>query len=217
MGKVIMNKRLILLFLLFLAILTCSTKPEKPIPEKQLEGWAGNPDNPNEKPFDYFYMHTVGKTSPRAIEKKNGDMIKEHCTLRAIGSVKGDLIGKMINDSGPWGSASGQLYNLFPSNDLLTLDNSIDAEFQVQGKVNPFNTQNLVAITSKNELGIGYLLWRDYSGKIDKVKGKHCKPLYLDNPEAPGSEWKECECIVYIYIKGGREAIRARAEELDRE
>ncbi|MBK8399191.1 MAG: hypothetical protein IPL26_28615 [Leptospiraceae bacterium] len=49
-----MNKK-ILLLLLFLTTLACSTKTEKQIPEKQLEGWAGNPDNPNEKPFDYFY------------------------------------------------------------------------------------------------------------------------------------------------------------------
>ena len=64
MDKVIMNKRLILLLLLFfLTILTCSSKSEKPIPERQLEGWAGNPDNPNEKPFDYFYMSYAVRAS----------------------------------------------------------------------------------------------------------------------------------------------------------
>ncbi|MBP6739505.1 MAG: hypothetical protein KA146_05920 [Leptospiraceae bacterium] len=47
-----MNKKILLL--LFLTTIACSAKTEKPIPEKQLEGWAGNPNNPNEKPFDYY-------------------------------------------------------------------------------------------------------------------------------------------------------------------
>ena len=81
----------ILLLLLFLTILACSSKPEKPIPEKQLEGWAGNPDNPNEKPFNYFYMRYKGKAS--------GHLFWSSCTENTALDGKKHLIIKMVDDT----------------------------------------------------------------------------------------------------------------------
>ena len=73
-----MNKK-ILLLLIFLTTLTCSAKTEKSIPEQRLEGWAGNPDNPNEKPFDYFYMRSKGRGNEKAFKKKYGALLYKTC------------------------------------------------------------------------------------------------------------------------------------------
>ena len=78
-----MNKK-ILLLLIFLTTLTCSAKTEKSIPEQRLEGWAGNPDNPNEKPFDYFYMRSKGRGNEKAFKKKYGALLPTHPKCGAI-------------------------------------------------------------------------------------------------------------------------------------
>ena len=198
-----MNKK-ILLLLLFLSTLACSSKPEKPIPEKQLEGWAGNPDNPNEKPFDYFYMHMAGRASQKAIDKKSGAMMEMTCKNLATTNIKRDLIGKMIYES-------VQLDYTFNSKEQF----SYLIETHKDLFANSFNAINLAAISDRDPPYSAIVLVKEYLGKINEIKVKDCQSIGIPDPEVPFSEWKECECIVYVYIKGGRDTIITRAREID--
>ncbi len=210
-----MNKK-ILLLLLFLTTLACASKTEKLIPEKQLEGWAGNPDNPNEKPFDYFYMKSTGRASQKAIDKKSGKMIKATCIDSITYRSKVNLIRKMVVESTYGGTpSSGQLYTPFFLNDLLTLNYSRETRFYSQTKENFFNP--LYLITVKEDVEIRLELIEEYQRVIQGVEVKDCQPLAIPDPEVPLSEWKECECLIYSHIPGGRGAIIARYRELDRE
>lgn len=199
-----MNKK-ILLLLLCLTTLTCSSKIEKPIPEKQLEGWAGNPDNPNEKPFDYYYMKTMGRASQKAIDKKSGAMMEMTCKNSATTNVKRDLIGKMIYES-------VQLDYISNSKELF----SYRIETNKDLFANSFNAINLAAISDRDPPYAAIVLVKEYLGKINEIKVKDCQSMAITDPEVPFSGWKECECIVYVYVKGGKDAIITRAKEIDR-
>ncbi len=208
MGKVILDKKLILLFLLFLANLTCSSKSEKPIPEKQLEGWAGNPNNPNEKPFDYFYMNHAARASQKAITIKNGKMMEATCKENAALSGKGNLIRKMIGTLILDGmSPSGQLHNISPIINSHTINDTVTKKNLI--------VINLIAMTY--EENIGKIILNEYVGKIKGAEAKDCKPLAIPDQEVPLSEWKECECLIYSHIPGGRDGIIIRAKELDKD
>ena len=162
-----MNKK-ILLLLLFLTTLTCSSKIEKPIPEKQLEGWAGNPDNPNEKPFDYFYISNQGQGS--TFQTNSPLYIRQSCIEAVESNGKNKIIIKMVENS----TAS--------NNDILK--------------------ETII---------------KEYKKKIKGVSSYKCKPLSIDDPLIPFSEYKECECIIFVHVKGGKDTIIARAKELDKE
>ena len=195
-----------LLLLLFLTILSCSSPKEEPIPYTYWDGWAGNPDNPNQKPYDYFYMKSTGRASQKAIDKKSDLMMKATCTDAATTKVKGDLIGRMLHDS-------LGLYAPLISNEPNSLTSKKELYFQFRS--NPFNPLNLAAVSDHGGSFNSIVLFKEYSGKIKEVKVKECKPLYPD-PEIPDSGWKECECIVYIHIPGGRDAIVAKATAFER-
>ncbi|MBK6606904.1 MAG: hypothetical protein IPG24_15870 [Leptospiraceae bacterium] len=178
MGKVIMDKKLILLFLLFLTTLTCSTKTEKPIPEQKLEGWAGNPDNPNEKPFDYFYMRSTGGMPKKGWSGYDSVIaIRYTCIENARNNGERELIRKMLNES---------------LKKFCILCISLDME-------------NLKSI-----------LFYDYSSRI-KQDIKVCRPLAASELKIPLREGKECECIIYAHIPGGKDGIIARAKEIEKE
>jgi|JI9StandDraft_1071089.scaffolds.fasta_scaffold03882_15 hypothetical protein len=187
----------ILLLLLFLTILACSSKPEKPIPEKQHEGWAGNPDNPNEKPFDYFYMKSFGRGSLKSIGKKNGDMMKATCMQSAFIEGKSDLIRKILDSLGLENISETKVMYSFSSE---TYEN-IGAKFHL-------------IRASDTGCRISPKLIKEYMSKIKEVKINDCNPLYPDDPEIPGSGWKECQCILYLHSPGARDAILARDQEL---
>ena len=61
------------------------------------------------------------------------------------------------------------------------------------------------------------VLHSEYSGIIKQIGTKDCKPLAPSDSKFPYREWKECECIIYSHIPGGKDGIIARARELDRE
>lgn len=63
---------------------------------------------------------------------------------------------------------------------------------------------------------IGASLVKKYLKEKDNIKVMECRPLYPPNPKLPNSEWKECECILYLHIPGGQEAILKEAEELQK-
>lgn len=93
-----MNIKVILPFLL-LVILSCLFKTEKSIPEQRLEGWAGNPDNPNEKPFDYFYMRSTATASQKSINKNNDEMMKATCIDAVSTNLERKFIEFMLEDN----------------------------------------------------------------------------------------------------------------------
>ena len=161
-----MNKK-ILLLLLFLTTLACSSKTEKPIPEQQLEGWAGNPDNPNEKPFDYFYMKTTGRASQKSIAKKSARALQTSCIEVNTYQTKNNIFNKLI----------GELLLGGSGNFTEVTVSSIAKEYRLK----------------------------------KEIKVKHCYPIAKSGIEESESDWKECECIFYVHIPGGRDAIVAKA------
>jgi hypothetical protein len=40
-------------------------------------------------------------------------------------------------------------------------------------------------------------------------------PLAIPVPDFPNSEWKECECIIYVRITGGKEKVIKDLEQMD--
>ncbi|MBK9502346.1 MAG: hypothetical protein IPQ05_04155 [Leptospiraceae bacterium] len=210
-----MNKK-ILLLPLFLVIFACSSKTEKPIPEKQLEGWAGNPNNPNEKPFDYFYMSHARRASQKSTDRKSGKMMEATCIEYATYHSKKNLIRRMIGYTFCCAYPnSGQLYDGSVSNESYSLNYPSETESYFQTKVNPLNALNLIAIKEGESLEL--LLFTEYKEKVKEAKVKDCKPLAIPDPEVPLSEWKECECTIYVHIPGGRDGIITRAKELDKD
>jgi hypothetical protein len=59
----------------------------------------------------------------------------------------------------------------------------------------------------------GVVVVREFSGQLQGVNVKECKALYPDEPSTPFSGWKECECVVFIKIPGGKEAVVAKASK----
>jgi hypothetical protein len=59
----------------------------------------------------------------------------------------------------------------------------------------------------------GVVVVREFSGNLRGVNTKECKPLFEDEANTPYSGWKECECVVFVKIPGGKEAVVAKAEK----
>ncbi len=59
------------------------------------------------------------------------------------------------------------------------------------------------------------ILIKEYKNKDNEIKAKSCYPIAKPSREEPESEWKECECVFYLYIRGGKDAIIARAIEIE--
>ncbi|MBK8397826.1 MAG: lipoprotein LipL21 [Leptospiraceae bacterium] len=165
-------KAIVLFTLVMVAGSSCGSGDEKAHEMsggKQFEGWAGPPEQPNAKPFEFFYMKSTGRASQKAMDKRSGAMMQTTCTDAATTKVKGDLIGKLVKESieGASGVADGE--------------------------------------------STGVVVVREFGGTLGGVNVKECKNLYPDDPNIPYSGWKECECIVYIKVPGGRDAVVAKA------
>ncbi len=72
------------------------------------------------------------------------------------------------------------------------------------------------AKSEAEEERIGILLVKKYLREKDKIQVKECRPLAQPNSKIPNSEWRECECIVYLYIPGGKDTIIKEAKELQK-
>jgi hypothetical protein len=64
--------------------------------------------------------------------------------------------------------------------------------------------------------GTGLILVREYAGKIQGFNTASCKPLAVPDPDIAGSEYKECECVVYVKLTGGRDGIIQRGKEIEK-
>lgn len=51
------------------------------------------------------------------------------------------------------------------------------------------------------------------SSTIKEAKLKECKPTASEISEIKGSNWRECECIVYAHIPGGKDGLLSRIRE----
>ena len=58
------------------------------------------------------------------------------------------------------------------------------------------------------------IISRDVSKIIREVKVKDCKPIAVPDQSIPLSEYKECQCIAYAQIPGGKDEIVAKANEI---
>ncbi len=170
-----MNKNILILIVLI--ILSCSSKPETTSTTNKLEGWAGNPDNPNSKPHDFFYMTSIARASQKSIDKKNVRMMQNSCIEANTSQAKSKLLSNLINE--PF----------------------IGMQAPTDG-----NETKSTTITT---------LSKDYKDKNNEIKVKSCYPIAKPSREEPDSEWKECECVFYLYIKGGKDSIIARAREIE--
>ena len=161
---------------LFIILLSCtSSKKDIIVNEKVFhwEGWAGNPDDPEEKPYDYFYFKSKAKAAKKAIDKKNADFMQRTCSEIATVLVKHNLIYEILSD-------------FFPRN---------------QTTANPDAKSG------------GSILFSELIQQIRSVYAKECQPIGVENKDIPLKNWKECECIVYVYYSGGKEAIYNRIRE----
>lgn len=172
------TKAIVLFTMLMVAVYGCgsSGKEAHDVGEggKQFEGWHGPPEDVNKKPFDFYYMKSVGRASQKAMDKRSGAMMQKTCTDAATTTVKGDLIGKLVGESiqGASGVSDGE--------------------------------------------STGQVVVREFMGTLQGVNVKECKALYPDDPQVPYSGWKECECVVFVKIPGGRDAVVAKAQSADK-
>lgn len=167
-----MNK-IILLLLIILTIYSCSSKPEPITAKNQLDGWAGNPDNPNSKPHDFFYGTYLARASQNSIDKKNIRMMQNSCIEANTFQAKSKLLPRLIGES----------------------------------------LAGMTTAAGDNEITLTAVV-KEYKDKNNEIKVKSCYPIAKPSREESDSEWKECECIFYLYIKGGKDAIIARAKEI---
>ncbi|MDX1958181.1 MAG: lipoprotein LipL21 [Leptospiraceae bacterium] len=63
----------------------------------------------------------------------------------------------------------------------------------------------------------GAVVVREFNGKLKGVNVKECKPKAVATPDVPGSEYTECECVIFVKIPGGRDAIIAKAQEVEKQ
>lgn len=187
------------IFILITLLIECA-KDNAANKREILFGWAGSPDNPLSKPFDYFYTTNSARVSTKAIQSKNVTLLKKKCNKAVAFQGKDSLVRHLMISSFPEGCSSlycGKYYEretrIYPSNVLLVSCASDD------GPILP------------EILGLHRQLMKSL-----KIQHIHCKPIAIADPNIEGSEWKECECTVYAHIPGGRKTIWEQCIELEK-
>ncbi|HMV78453.1 MAG TPA: lipoprotein LipL21 [Leptospiraceae bacterium] len=61
----------------------------------------------------------------------------------------------------------------------------------------------------------GKVVVAEFNGKVKGLNTRECKPLKEKQPEVPGIEWEECECVIFAKVPGGKDAIVAKAQEVE--
>lgn len=62
----------------------------------------------------------------------------------------------------------------------------------------------------------GKVVVAEFNGKVKGINTRECRPLKQVQPEAPGIEWEECECVMFARVPGGKDAIVAKAQEVEK-
>ncbi len=152
------NKKLIQIIFFLSILLSCKTNQtelEENNSNGKMEGWAGSPEAPNKKPFDYFYIKTTGRASDISLKKRNSELIKSSCVKasNAFPNFK-NLMAKIIlwSNSGFSGTASGGGYE----NDKLI--NSFVKIFNKE--LNEIKILNCIPLY-EDEINFPNLGWKD--------------------------------------------------------
>lgn len=155
----------LLLFIISILLLTSCTVSEKNFPreDKKWEGWAGHPDKPGKKPFDYFYVKSIARASQKSIERQSELMVKGTCIEANIILARENLHRQMA----------------------YSITGVCDGECDDYGKIEIKASSNL----------------------IKEIKQKECKPIATEESSFKGSSWRECECIFYAHVPGGKDAL----------
>lgn len=88
------------------------------------------------------------------------------------------------------------------------------AELNAKGDI----IQKLAFETVKGASGVsdgestGKVVVREFAATTSGMNTKECKPLAVADPNVPYSEWKECQCVMYVRIPGGRDTVLAKAK-----
>jgi hypothetical protein len=88
------------------------------------------------------------------------------------------------------------------------------AELNAKGDI----IQKLAFETVKGASGVsdgestGKVVVREFAATTSGMNRKECKPLAVADPNIPSSEWKECKCVMFVRIPGGRDAVLAKAK-----
>lgn len=194
------NQNLIQKKILLAVIFILGCAKENPVSKQEsLFGWAGSPDNPQIKPFDYFYMKSVGRASQKAIDRKDSAKIRKDCIDRSSNAFKDDLVFRLMSVSLHEGCT-------------LYCGSYNESESKIQ-----FSDFILASCASDGgdslpEIKALYTQLR----KNIKIQDTDCKPLYADDSEFVGREWRECECTVYAHIPRGRKAVWEQCIELEK-
>jgi hypothetical protein len=187
------------IFILAFFLLGCAK--EKSIPKQELLwGWAGSPDSPQTKPFDYFYMNWAARASNKAIQSKNKELMKKTCNEAAALNSKSNLISLLTYNSFNFGCfISCGYYNEKESKIKLSDIFLVSCASEGNGDI------PLEIATLRNQL---------YESL--KIEYTACKSIAIPDSNIEGSEWKECECTVYTHIPGGRKSIWEQCIELEK-
>lgn len=96
--------------LLLPILLSCLQPKKEEIPIRELEGWAGSPENPNQRPYEYFYMKYKAKASQKATHKGDKELMQKTCReMAGMLSIR-IFLKKMINESAFTGSSPSDSY-----------------------------------------------------------------------------------------------------------
>ncbi|MCB1157124.1 MAG: lipoprotein LipL21 [Leptospiraceae bacterium] len=58
----------------------------------------------------------------------------------------------------------------------------------------------------------GKVVVREFAAQVTGMNTMQCEPLAKAEADIPNSEWKECRCVMYVRIEGGRDSVLAKAK-----
>lgn len=61
----------------------------------------------------------------------------------------------------------------------------------------------------------GFVIVSQYTGKVKGMNVRDCKPL-AEAGKFKGSEWGQCECVIWAKVDGGRDSVIAAAQEQEK-
>ena len=187
------------IFILVIFLLGCAK--EKPMPrEEPSNGCAGSPDNPQAKPFDYFYMKSTGRASKKAIRLKNQTLMEQSC-IESTKYNRGDMILYLMKDS------------LNPPCEFLMCG----SYYEWDSRIKVPNPQIVSCTGNGNDNVLPEIkaLYTQLDNTL-KIQFTNCKPTPSLDVKLTGDEWRECECTVYAHIPGGRKSIWEQCINLEK-
>ena len=148
-----------ILLLLFIFLPSCSSQNDNSVIDLSKiakdGNWAGAPESPNKKPYDYFYLLQKGnvksRVKPELMEKACVDSVRKNGY---------DLILRRASE--------------------ITMQGTTAQEWNID-----FAGHNFKKLKENNF----------------KLEIKNCYSTSFE------IEWKNCECLTYIYIPNGRDRI----------